>query len=375
MDRITCEVRPNWQKRVEETGLVFHTLHGETYWDESVYYQFSSYQIDQLELATQTLHDMCIELVEEIIEKRQFGLFMIPKEWENWIIESWEREDPSIYGRFDLAYDGVHPPKLLEYNADTPTALLEAAVTQWYWLKDFDERADQFNSIHENLIEGWKAIHERNDTPLYFAAMASLPEDYVTVEYLRDTAIQAGFETHYLDIEQIGFNYQTNRFVHGDSGEPIEHLFKLYPWEWLIREEYGKFLQNSPLNWIEPPWKMLLSCKSILPLLWEKYPNHPYLLEASFQPLAGRSYRKPIHAREGANIALMIGDQVENETAGPYDGPYVYQQIGPIKQTDGYFAVIGSWVIYGTACGIGIREDSTQITQNTSRFVPHQLVN
>jgi glutathionylspermidine synthase len=36
-----------------------------------------------------------------------------------------------LYGRFDLAYRGDGPPKLLEYNADTPTALFEAAVVQW----------------------------------------------------------------------------------------------------------------------------------------------------------------------------------------------------------------------------------------------------
>ena len=135
-----------------------------------------------------------------------FGLFLIPKEFEERVIRSWEEQEPSIYGRFDLAYDGTGAPKLLEYNADTPTALLEASVIQWFWLKDVDERGDQFNSIHERLIEAWQALRQHDERPIHFAAQEGIVEDYVTVEYLRDTAMQAGFDTQYLDVEQIGWD-------------------------------------------------------------------------------------------------------------------------------------------------------------------------
>lgn len=78
----------------------------------------------------------------------------------NAIVWSWNEEPPAIYGRFDLAYDGIHPPKLLEYNADTPTALLEASVVQWYWLQDVFPKDDQFNSIHEHLVAKWKELKD-----------------------------------------------------------------------------------------------------------------------------------------------------------------------------------------------------------------------
>src|SRR3974377_1024396 len=111
-----------------------------------------------------------------------FGLFLIKREFEEYVIRSWEEREPSIYGRFDLAYDGVGAPKLLEYNADTPTALLEASVIQWFWLKDIDERGDQCNSIHERLIEAWTALKELDGRPIHFAAQEGIVEDYVTVE-------------------------------------------------------------------------------------------------------------------------------------------------------------------------------------------------
>jgi glutathionylspermidine synthase len=208
MRRITTDPRPNWQKRVEEFGLYYHTLRGEPYWDESAFYQFTAYEIDRIEEATNTLHKMCLDLVAEVIEKRMFGLFLIPQQFEEYVVRSWEAEEPSVYGRFDLAFDGVGAPKLLEYNADTPTALVEASVAQWMWLKDVDERADQFNSIHEHLIDAWKGVLRRDGGPIHFAALSKLdtPEDYITAEYMRDTAIQAGAKTAFIDVPDIGWD-------------------------------------------------------------------------------------------------------------------------------------------------------------------------
>ena len=37
----------------------------------------------------------------------------------------------------------------------------------------------------------------------------------------------------------------------------------------------------------------------------------------------------------------------------------------------GNYPVIGSWLVNGYACGIGIREDKTFVTTDDSRFVPH----
>jgi glutathionylspermidine synthase len=374
MHRITCDPRVGWQKRVEEHGLQFHTLNGEKYWDESAAYQLTSYEIDTLELAANTLHEMCMDLVQEVVDQRMFGLFLIPKEFEEMVIRSWEEQEPSIYGRFDLAYDGSGAPKLLEYNADTPTALLEASITQWYWLKDTDERGDQFNSIHERLLEAWQTLHERDPGPIHFCAMAGIPEDYITVEYLRDTCIQAGFETEYLDVEDIGWDRSREEFV-DRGGRPIHRLFKLYPWEWITREEFGANVLKSRIRWTEPAWKMILSCKSILPMLYERHPDSPYLLPASFEPIEGNHVRKPIHAREGANIEVVINGQTRISTDGVYtDSPVVYQGLAPMKAHDGKYPVFGTWIINGVACGLGIREDDTMVTQNKSRFVPHQMV-
>ncbi len=374
MDRRAVEPRPDWPRRVESHGLLYHTLGGVPYWDESACYQFRPAEIDTIELAAETLHKMCLDVVGEVIDQRLFGLFFIPPPFEDYVIRSWELREFSLYGRFDLAYDGSAPPRLLEYNADTPTALVEASIAQWFWLKDVDPDGDQFNSIHEELLAAWRLLRERDDNPIHFSAQSGVVEDYVTVEYLRDTAIQAGFTTDYLDVEQIGWNATRRRFV--DTHErPIRRLFKLYPWEWMIKEEFAEHVRAANVRWMEPPWKMILSCKSILPLLYDRFPTSPYLLPASFDPLPGGNYvRKPIHGREGSNIQVVANGQVVFETDGPYgDGPFVYQEFRPPRPFDGRYPICGAWVINGKACGLGIREDDSFITRNTSRFLPHLM--
>lgn len=370
MQRTRSFPRRNWERTVESQGLQFHTLEGLPYWDEAVCYRFSAREIDELEKATYALDEMCLQAVEHIIGERRFADLDIPPEYADWITRSWEEDEFTLYGRFDLAYDGHNPPKMLEYNADTPTALLEAAVIQWFWLKDLHPRADQFNSLHERLIEAWKSYPPPGRERLYFASLAGNIEDYMTVNYLRDTAIQAGQDTHYLEVEQIGWNAGLGGFV-DEQDRPLRQVFKLYPWEWMLREPFGPHLQTTGTRWLEPPWKMVLSNKAILPILYELFPDSPYLLEASFEPLDGAYVRKPLYSREGANIALMDGDRVLMETGGEYQPPYVYQRYCPLPQFDGNYPVIGSWMVNGYACGMGIREDTSPVTHNTSRFVPH----
>src|SRR3954454_4303913 len=138
MRRMTVSPRPDWRERAADVGFDFHTMDGRPYWDESACYRFSLKQIENdLERATQELGDLCLELVTRFIgSETLYERLKIPPHGRDLIFESFRRKEPSLYGRFDFAYDGSAPPKLLEYNADTPTALFEAAVFQWQWLED-----------------------------------------------------------------------------------------------------------------------------------------------------------------------------------------------------------------------------------------------
>ncbi len=374
MQRIALSPRRDWQWRVESQGMHYHTQEGQVYWDESACYRFSRSQIDLLDDVSTELHRLCLSAVEAIIKHDWFARLRIPEYAVPYIVKSWEAGCPGMYGRFDLAWNGDGPPKLLEYNADTPTALLEASVIQWFWLQECFPDADQFNSIHEKLIDFWQ--HYRQSHPiLHFACQEESAEDFGNLEYLRDTAIQAGIQTHRLPIEQIGWDTVKHCFVDTED-HPMQTLFKLYPWEWMLQDEFGKYLPKANLNILEPPWKQLLSNKGILPILWELFPDHPNLLAASFEdkPLLGNYVRKPLYSREGANIEIRRHAGVV-ETSGSYGGEgFVFQRHCPLADFAGNYPVIGSWIIADQAAGIGIREDKTEITGNNSRFIPHYFV-
>jgi glutathionylspermidine synthase len=307
----------------------------------------------------------------------------IPEAFWPLISESWHRDEASLYGRLDLSFDGRGPAKLLEYNADTPTSIFEAAVFQWTWLEQAIERriipsrADQFNSIHERLIEAWKKLGAGRH--LHLAGMTASTEDTGTLAYLEDTAVQAGLQTTLIDIEDIGLR-DDGGFVDLDD-RPIELSFKLYPWEWMFHDAFGAKLATAPTRWIEPPWKIILSNKGVLALLWEMFPRHPNLLPAFFDddPNAaglGTSYvRKPIYSREGANVALISKGVTLAEQQGPYGAEgFIRQALAPLPDFSGQYPVLGSWLIDYTPCGLSIREDENPITGNTSRFVPHAIL-
>jgi len=358
---------------VEELGFTYHTIDGDLYWDESAWYEFTLAEIEELEAATNELHGLCLEAVQAVLEQDRLDEFQIPRSFHDWVRESWNDDEPTVYGRFDLAWDGSGPPKMLEYNADTPTALLESAVVQWHWLEDTHRELDQFNSLHERLIDAWRDLYRDGVRRLHFSASEGHEEDFGNVTYLRDTAAQAGIETEYLDVTAIGYDHRQHAFVDLQK-QPIEWMFKLYPWEWMVREEFGQFLKQAPTRWIEPPWKMLLSNKALLVVLWELFPECEYLLPASWEPLNGDYVRKPALAREGSNIELIRHGAVALQNEGPYgQQPMVYQAYHPLAQTGNNHAVLGSWIVGDTACGLGIREDENPITHNLSRFVPHVI--
>ena len=388
MQRIEIEPRANLAARVAETGFDFATIDGEPYWHESAYYGFSLREIEKdLEIPSTELAELCLELVDRVVrDERALQRLQIPEHAWGIIAESWQRRDPSLYGRLDLAYDGRGPAKLLEYNADTPTALFEASVFQWHWLEDSlrDNRvpagSDQFNALHEKLIARLRQILiERGNVNLHLACVPDTAEDRGFIAYLDDCARQAGLATTILEMAEIG---ATDRgpFVDLDS-RPIELLFKLYPWEWMLTDAFSRSPSMQETRFIEPPWKAILSNKGILPLLWEMAPNHPNLLPAYFDDESarkklGNSYaRKPLFSREGANVTLVVADQVIDSGEGVYGSEgFIVQGLARLPRFNGNYPVIGSWIIGETACGIGIREDASPITKNTSRFVPHAIL-
>lgn len=366
----------NWKQRVENIGFGFHTdENNQTYWVEDYYFSITAQEADNIFDATNKLWEMCLHAVDHVISQKKLDLFKIPEFIQPYLVESWENDSPSIYGRFDFAFDKNKQLKLLEFNADTPTSLFECGVVQWLWMENyFQDTKDQFNSVHDKLIDTWKMLkpHLKGDT-LHFTCVRESLEDLTNVEYLRDCAIQAGINTKLIYIDEIGWN--NVNFVDLEE-ETIMDIFKLYPWEWMVNEMFAYNIKNDEIkaNWIEPAWKMILSNKAILAVLWELYPNHPLLLESYFdEPHQMKNYvKKPLLSREGANIEMIIDGNLAEKTVGEYgEEGFICQELAQLHKEDTGYSIIGSWIIGQESCGITFRESDQMITTDKSRFVPH----
>ncbi len=378
MRRETVAPRPGWQARVEELGLTWHTPNGQPYWTDDSCYVFEAAEIATIEAATTELYRLFLEAGQRVLDEDRLLEFGIPAFCHAAIRASWDQEPPALnYGRFDLGYDGSGPPKLFEFNCDTPTSLLEAAVVQWDWKEAQFPGRDQFNSLHDRLVEKFRDIAPWDETAiLYFAHVSEgdFGEDMMTVTYMRDCAREAGIATEPMLMADIGWDGAARRFVDLQD-RPMDAIVHLYPWEWMVNETFSRELIESLATtyWIEPIWKMIWSHKAILPILWEMFPGHPNLLPAGRQPLAGDYVRKPILAREGANVSIIRGGSEVAASGGDYGSEgFITQALFELPCFNGRYPVIGSWVVDGEPAGMGIREDGL-ITGNSARFVPHVI--
>jgi len=391
MKRDTHLARNDWVQIVEDQGLTYHSfgVHPSTeigndgcYWDETVSYSFSLPEIETIEAATEELHQRCLDAVAHIVKNPHLmDNFEIPEKFRPMIIESWERNDPYIKGRFDLLFDPSRPeltaPKMLEYNCDTPTTAIETSVIQWMWKNDVHPDADQFNSLHEELIDRYSRIRDLmpEGAILHFTSFHDAPEERQHIEYYMELAMQGGIKVKHVPINMIGLT-EDGEFVDQDD-IVIRFLDKLYPWEWMFAEEFGDALVNANIGFLEPIWKALLSNKAILAVLWDLFPDHPNLLPAYFSPdkLGDNYVAKPILAREGANIKMVSPDGViESHDAG-YRSRNIYQARVNVPHIDNHYIVIGSWCVGETACGMVIREqDDSPIVVSDSKIVPHYIV-
>ncbi|MEF9601921.1 glutathionylspermidine synthase family protein [Paracoccus sp. PXZ] len=403
MEKRTLPERPGWRDKAEELGFTFADMGGEPYWDETSAYRFTLREIEEdIEAPATELHALCREAVDRAVrDEAWLARLDIPRQHWDLIAASWARGEPELYGRMDLAYDGNGPAKLLEYNADTPTSLYESASFQWLWFEQqqaagvLDADADQFNSIHEAIVARWTQICADGEE-VHFAADPDNPEDYATVETLAWAAREAGLGAHFTALSQIGLT-EEGQFA-DDQSRIIGTLFKLYPWEDMLRDEFAAHLQSSGTRFIEPPWKAILSNKGILPLLWQMFPGHPNLLPAFFladvqealtggnpaaavaqafetarETLAHGHVTKPIFSREGAGVVIREqGRDVACTGDDSYSHhPMIVQGLARLPDFGGFHPVLGAWIVGENCCGLGLREDRSPITHNLSRFKPH----
>ncbi|HSX07194.1 MAG TPA: glutathionylspermidine synthase family protein [Candidatus Saccharimonadia bacterium] len=449
--------RPNWEQEVEQEGLAYRltTLPSGkqvSYWRETVCYEMTDAELAVITRAGERLFQMFIQAGDYVIRHKLFAKLGIPEWAVPAIIELWkDPDDPEsparhdwytmmMYGRYDLcpvlnSDRQIIGAKLYEYNADTPTGIVETMLTQWNWMVEhgfLSATTSQFNNLYEALVDGWAdeitKFRDYTGRPVrlvhfVYSQQEESGEDLLNTEAMADAARAAsekltasgkpGFEVKVIGAGDITKN-TTERdgrqfgkpFFVDREGKRLDVVFKLYPWEWVLQNEDGRdivenMLLLSGIVWVEPIWKMLWSNKGILAVLWEMFGNTPdadLLIPAYFEGeepegFAADCIRKPIHGREGGNAVLTVGGQIiERGPESHYDGdspmgePAVLQQYYPLpsfpsyldgdsstgQETD-YHPVFGLWTVQTGVVALLIRESPNLVTNNLSYAVPHLI--
>ena len=385
------KLKPLSDEYLESIGFVWHTDS-----DNSSYVSDEIVVINENEAnayyeATNELYDMFAQAGQHVIDNDLFHEINIPFNLVEMIKESWENDVHwHLYSRFDLAggIDGK-PIKLIEFNADTPTSLFETAIIQWAMLKanGLDE-ASQFNNLYEALKDNFKRIITLDSDiekfeeyysglgwKILFSSISNSSEDINTTKLLQHIASEAGFNTDFEFIENVQFN---------DEGifkedELFEFWFKLIPWENIAIEEselaliLTQIIADKKAIIFNPAYTLMFQSKGFMKILWDLYPNHPLLLETSFEPLIGKKQvEKRCFGREGANIKIINSDQsIDEQTSGDYEGhKAIYQEYVEFpKDSNGNSYQAGVFFAY-EACGLGFRRGG-KILNNMSKFVGH----
>jgi len=387
----TTKVQPIPQTTLEDIGMTWHT---DT--DGSAYLVPELVDVSEAEAqafydASNALYDLFVEAAEHVITEKRYAELGIDPSLIPLIEDSWERDDWHLYGRFDLAggLDG-QTIKLIEFNADTPTSLYETAILQWALLKanNMDEAA-QFNNIHTMLQENFRRLITKDQSnfassyqsqKFLFSSIAGLDEDERTVRYLQHVAHEAGLFTDFCFLDEAGF--LENQGVFNRDQQRADFWFKLFPWEDIASEEpelisiFQSFSQLNSTSIINPAYTLLYQSKGLLPILSELFPDSPYLLPASFQPIDGiAQVEKKLFGREGQNTRITdASGNVICETQGEYaHHPSIYQAYTKLPvDRDGNAYQAGVFYAY-EACGLGFRRGA-MILDNMSKFVGHHIV-
>jgi len=386
----TQKLSPIDDTTLEDIGFTWHT---DT--DGSKYVSDELVEITQDEAeayyeAANTIYDMYVQAAEYIIDNNLFFDLGIPFNLIESIKKSWENDVHwHIYGRFDLAggIDG-QDIKLIEFNADTPTALFETALLQWAILKsnNMDEKR-QFNNVYEAISENFKRLITLFDDTnkfeefydgwkILFSCVEGNDEEEATTKLLQQMATDAGFVTKFEFLQNVKFDEDG---IYDSDDVNYEYWFKLYPWEDIAVDEpelattLTNIIQNQKAIILNPAYTLLFQSKGILAILYELFPDSPYLLKTSLEPLQGiKHVQKPVFGREGANTSIVnVNGIVETQTEGPYDNyKKVYQEYVEFPK-DVHKSKYQAGVFFAyEASGLSFRKGG-DILDNMSKFVGH----
>lgn len=383
-------------------------LYGEEYALADVY-AISRQDRDELACASERLGRVFARTVQ-VAQKADDELLRvlgIPEAaWNAVRLPGWE-ETTTVIGRFDFArtLDGW---KMLEYNSDTPTGIVEAFYVNGEVCAQ-SGLADPNEGVELHLREALCRAIARYEGDGYsidrivFSALDWHEEDAGTTKYLLRVS---GLNARFVPLSALRVHKDRLCVQESDGRQtPIDVWYRLHALETLAYEKAADgyptgahvldLIARKKLAVINPPGAFLAQAKGMQALIWSLYEAEEffdacdretigrYMLPTYFEnPFHGREAyaAKPIFGREGSGVTLYDaeGRQIESNEEPYYSAqPMIYQKFASLEtvkvetEKGPYEGSLlwGSFLIGGRASAVIARVGGL-ITGNLSYYLP-----
>jgi glutathionylspermidine synthase len=371
MKRLVLPVRPDWQTKAESQGYTWHSENGTCSWNEGAAYALTKAEVHNLRATANELYALYLHAAEQVVRQNWWHRLGVPESQGPLLRTSFESGDACLAARFDLMLNEAGDLKLIEFNADVALTLIETSIVQREWLHEVRPTHEQFNDLHASLHDAWRKLGVRH---VHLAWRPRHREIENTIRYMASIVREAGVKASLMALHCLGWDAKQRAFVDSD-GEAIRCCYKLYPWAWMLNEDFARRLPAAGCRFIEPTWSHLMASKGMLAVLWELFPDHPALLpcfEDDTRFKESSFVSKPLFGREGQNITMRSQNAVLQQSGGDFEHePCIHQAMCVSPRLDGFIPQFGVWMIHGHATALGIRETDSFIINADSPFTPH----
>lgn len=370
--------------------------------DENRYLCISETAAKELKRATNELHALFMHATDHVLQDDTLlARFNLPRALWPRLHRSWDnRKNQMITGRFDFCM-GPEGVKLYEYNCDSASCHMETGLVQGAWARHAGcrEGRDAGEQLTERLITAWKT--SQVDGLLHILQDIDAEETYHAL-YMREAMHRAGLRTRVMR-GLSGLHWTEDGDIVDSEGDPIRWVWKTWAWETALdqlraecdeddlrlpgsgrgaheRPRLVDVLLRPDVLVFEPLWTLIPSNKAILPILWELFPGHPYLLESHYLPndrLKATGYvSKPIAGRCGLNISLFDRDaHLVTETGGRFEHQnLIYQQLCRLPVVEGDHVQLCTFSVDGTYAGACVRVDESAVITTHSDVIPLRIL-
>ena len=367
MKLLKLEERLGWEQAMMDLGFVYHSF-DEAYWMDQLGLELTYKEWNAIGQASLEVHAMGMDMIGDVVKSGCFEPWKFSDLACQLVTESWNRGDPSLYGRFDFTFSPEGFAKVYEYNADTPTSIMEASLAQSNWAQARHLQSSCF--LEEKMPLAFAKLASLGASKMAIAGLSTSVEDTANLFPMVQWARMAGIDAQWCSIETMQFMYATQQ--HGFDGEGLEWIFKLYPWEFFVKDN-AQFLKKTKTRFIEPAWKMLLSTKAFMAEVWKRHPGHPNLLATYYEGEEGpgleQGYvRKPLLSREGANVEIIKDNVFLQKEIGPYGKEgFVKQEYCAMPEPEkSKRFTIGGWIAGDQFAGTCARYTDDHVVTNVS---------